>query len=261
MRNFFKKSKSLILNIIYPLLALAIVLTVWAVAAEVADKPLLLPSIEVVFGKLGNLLAQSIFWQSVGTTLLRSLETFLLAFVFAVVLATLGTFWSPLHRVLSPIITVLRAAPTMAVILLSTLWLEYDESPILIGFLIAFPLLYSAVYSALQSVDKRLLEMAEVYKVSSFNKVRSIYLPSVLPAVLDSLKSTISLTLKVVIAAEVIAQTKSSIGIEMMKSNLVFDIDVLIAWTITAIVLSFLLELLMNGLKKLAGVKYGYHTK
>ncbi|HKL94240.1 MAG TPA: ABC transporter permease subunit [Clostridia bacterium] len=261
MNNFLKKNKSVLLNIFYPLLALGVVLAIWSVAAEVTNKPLLLPSVRVVAEKFGKLLAQVSFWGSIGTTLLRTLETFLLALVIAFVFAILGTFWSQLNRVLSPIITILRAAPTMAVILLSTLWLEYDKSPILIGFLISFPLLYASIYSAFSGVDKKLLEMAKVYKISPLDKAVSIYLPSVLPSVLDSVKSIISLTLKVVIAAEVIAQTKNSIGIEMMKSNLVFDIDVLIAWTIIAVVLSFMLEFFVLGLKKIVGVKYGYNTK
>ncbi|MDD4840082.1 MAG: ABC transporter permease subunit [Clostridia bacterium] len=261
MTEFFKKNKRVLLNIFYPLLALGIVLTIWTVAAEVKNKPLLLPSVQVVFGRLGEICTGSIFWRSIGSTLLRTVETFLLAFCFAFVFALIGTFWTPLHRVLSPIITALRAAPTMAIILLSTLWLDYNESPLLIGFLIAFPLLYSAIYSAFTGVDKRLLEMAKVYNVSKANQALSIYLPSVLPYILDSTKSVISLTVKVVIAAEVIAQTKLSIGIEMMRSNLVFDIPTLIAWTVVAIILSFLLEILVNGIKKLVGAKYGYQAK
>jgi NitT/TauT family transport system permease protein len=257
MRQFFEKHKKSILNVLYPLIALGLVFAAWAIASQIEKKPILMPQLDEIFGKLFALLATSEFWRAVLATLLRTLRTFLLSFALALLLSLIGTFLNPVHRVLSPVVTVLRAAPTMAIILLSTIWLDYDKSPVLIGFLISFPLLYAAMYSALSGVDKRLIEMARVFDVKKSDQIAKIYLPAVLPAVLDSARSVISLTVKVVIAAEVIAQTRASIGLQMMMSNLVFDISTLIAWTITAIALSFFLEFIVLGIKKLSALKYG----
>ena len=159
--------------------------------------------------------------------------------------------FKPLHRVLSPIVTVLQAAPTMAVILVVAVWLERGEVPLLIGFLICFPLLYNAMHTAIAGVDAELLQMAEVYRIRPSDRLTGIYLPSVLPAVFDGGRSAVSLCVKVVIAAEVLAQTAGSIGIEMQRASVVYEMARLMAWTVIAIVMSFAFEGVVVALKKL----------
>ena len=166
-------------------------------------------------------------------------------------LAAAGTFFGALHRFLSPIVTVLQAAPTMAVILLAVVWLDNSEVPLLIGFLICFPLLYNACRSAITGVDRELTEMAAIYRMRPLDKLTGIYIPCVLPAVLDGARSAVSLCVKVVIAAEVLAQTTGSIGVEMQRESAAFEVARLLAWTVIAIAMSFAFEGIVAGLKKL----------
>lgn len=247
-----KKYKNLIANVLYPLLAAGIVCGVWAIVAAAVDKPIIMPSLGAIAQKFVALFSSKGFWGAVGGTLLRALLSFVYSFVFAAALALLAIFVKPVFRLLSPLVTVLRAAPTMAIILLAMLWLDYDDAPVLIGFLVTFPLLYSAFYTAVSGVDKDLLEMARAFGIGGKDKIFKVYLPHIVPAAFDSLKSNVSLNLKVVIAAEVLSQTKKSIGVEMQRANIVFDVDVLLAWTVVAILLSFVAEGIFVLLKKLA---------
>jgi ABC-type nitrate/sulfonate/bicarbonate transport system permease component len=59
----------------------------------------------------------------------------------------------------------------------------------------------------------------------------------------------------VVIAAEVLTYAKGSIGLEMQKANQAFEVAILLAWTILAIVLSFGFEGIVIGIKKLWGLR------
>ena len=112
----------------------------------------------------------------------------------------------------------------MAVILLAVVWLDNSEVPLLVGFLICFPLLYNTCHTALESVDGELLEMADVYHMRPVDKLTGIYLPAVFPVVTEGAKSAVSLTVKVVIAAEVLAQTRVSIGLLMQQDSVMFEI-------------------------------------
>jgi ABC-type nitrate/sulfonate/bicarbonate transport system, permease component len=194
------------------------------------------------------------FWRAVFGSLLRTLLCFLIAFVSALIMAALGGLFPPLHKLLAPVVSFLRSVPTMAVILLIMLWMNYQNAPLFIGFLIAFPLLYSAFYTAITGVDRDLLEMAKLYKVSAKNRILRVYIPEIAPSVFDVSGSTVSLTLKVVIAAEVLCYTKNSIGINMIRANQAADIAYLLAWTLLTVFLSFLLELVFSALKRAAGV-------
>ncbi len=249
--------KNAIKNLIYPLISLLLFLSVWAIISKIENKPLAMPQVDVVFNEFFHLLGLKTTWVAISGTLLNTILSFGLSMIVAFVLSVITTFFSPLHKILSPIITILRSAPTMAVILLSTLWLDNDATPVFIGFLIAFPLLYSSFRLALCSVDEKTLEMAKVFNVQKIDVLRLIYLPSVASNFISSMQSVISLTVKVVIASEVIAYASKTIGFEMIKAKIDIETATLLAYTLLAILLSFILEGIFAIINKLVRRKYG----
>lgn len=246
-----KKTLGIILNIVYPLIALGVIIALWAIIAKSMDRPIIFPKVSTICKSLGTVISGDAFWTSVGWTLLRTIECFAISFVLAFILAAIGAVCNPIHRIMAPIISIFRAVPTMAIILISMLWLNGGKAAILIGFLISFPLLYQAFYTAIVGIDKDLVEMTNFYKVSFMNKIKYLFVPQITPAVFDVSASTISLTLKVVIAAEVMSYAENSIGLQMKAMNQEIDIAGLFAWTIIAIVLSFVLEWIVKGFKKI----------
>ncbi len=239
-------------NIGYPLLALSIMLAVWAIAALCVDDKFVLPAPASVLERFFRLGGERMFWRSVGSTLLRTFLCFAISFVCALGMAALGSLCKPLHKLLSPVVSFLRAAPTVAVILVLYAFMQREELAVLVGFLIAFPLMYSAFYSAINGVDGDLLDMAKLYKVRAVDKVFCIYLPMIAPALFDTSRSTLSLTLKVVIAAEILTNIAYSIGGRIQYAYSTFaDLPFLLAWTLIAIVFSFVLEGAVSLLKKL----------
>ncbi len=246
-----KTAKRIAMNIFYPLLAFAIMLAVWAIVAKIKDNSFVLPMPSVVLQKFFALGSRDTFWQSVGYTLLRTLLCFALSFALALVLASLAGLFNPLHRVLAPIVTFLRAAPTVAVILILYAFMEDNSMAIAVGFLIAFPIMYSSFHSAIVGVDKDLLKMAKLYNVRPIDKIRFIYIPSIANCLFDTSKSTLSLTLKVVIASEILVSITLSIGERIQEAYATFNVSYLLAWTLIAIVFSFVLEAVVAILKKI----------
>ncbi|MGN0795604.1 MAG: ABC transporter permease [Christensenellales bacterium] len=242
--RFIKKPivKNIFTAVFYPLCSISLIFIIWAIAASAIGKPLLLPAPGEVLKVYFSMLGEKEIWIYGGWTLLRTLECFIISAVIAFILSILAAFAKPVHKIFSPIITILRAAPTLAVILLILIWVDYAYAPVIIGFLIAFPILYSAFYSAITGVDENLLKMGKSFKLSKKDVIRFIYIPSISKPCLDSMKSTVSLTAKVVIATEIMALTKKSIGLLMRTANLSFDTANLLALTIFAVVLSFILE-------------------
>lgn len=244
------KTKNAIANILYPIASFGLVLSIWAIASAVKNNGALLPMPDEVIVKTFKLFGDGEFWLSLGWTLARTFLCFAISFALAFVLAVAGGFFKPIHRIVSPIVAILRAVPTMAVILIIMIWVDYQRAPVYIGFLIAFPILYSAFYSAITGVDKDLVEMTNVYKVGAFDKIAYLYAPQIASGVFDVSQSTISLTLKVIIASEVLCYTRDSIGFGMKAANLSFEIANLLAWTVAAVLLSFALELMVGAAKK-----------
>lgn len=237
-----KGFKSAVLTVLYPLLSLAIVLLVWLIAAKSLDKPLVLPEPKEAFSELFVILGEKQTYEYGALTVGRTFLSFIISTVTAFIFSIIGVLFKPFHKVLSPIVTVLRAAPTLPVIFLTVIWFDYSEVPVVIGFLIAFPLLYSSFYTALTGVDKNLVDMAKSFNVSKKNVIQYVYLPSIRRPCLESMKSVISLTLKVVVAAEITALTKKSLGLLFRIENLTYNISALLALTVFTVIISFILE-------------------
>lgn len=237
-----KGFKSAVLTVLYPLISLAIVLLVWLIAAKSLDKSLVLPEPKEAFSELFVILGEKQTYEYGALTVGRTFLSFIISTVTAFIFSIIGVLFKPFHKVLSPIVTVLRAAPTLPVIFLTVIWFDYSEVPVVIGFLIAFPLLYSSFYTALTGVDKNLVDMAKSFNVSKKNVIQYIYLPSIRRPCLESMKSVISLTLKVVVAAEITALTKKSLGLLFRIENLTYNISALLALTVFTVIISFILE-------------------
>ncbi|MCI5791221.1 MAG: ABC transporter permease subunit [Clostridiales bacterium] len=237
-------------GVIYPFAAICLLIAVWEIFAAAVNIELIIPDVKTTFSHLFALLGQKTFYKAVGNTLLRSLISFALAAIFAMALSLLSLL-DAIKKLLSPVIKVMRSIPTMSIILLTVIWLKPSTSPILITFLIIFPIMYSGFFSAITGVDKELIEMSRTYKVPIKNRIFQLYLPQIMPSALDNMQSSISFTVKVIISAEVIAQTRNSMGIMMQLARGYLETAELLAWTLAAIALSYLLELVVYGIKKL----------
>ena len=237
-------------GVIYPLAAICLLIAVWEIFAAAVNIELIIPDVKTTFSHLFALLGQKTFYKAVGNTLLRSLISCALAAIFAMALSLLSLL-DAIKKLLSPVIKVMRSIPTMSIILLTVIWLKPSTSPILITFLIIFPIMYSGFFSAITGVDKELIEMSRTYKVPIKNRIFQLYLPQIMPSALDNMQSSISFTVKVIISAEVIAQTRNSMGIMMQLARGYLETAELLAWTLAAIALSYLLELVVYGVKKL----------
>lgn len=238
-------------NVVYPVAGIGVVLLIWYLAALFIGVEMVLPSPGRAFEEFFTLLTEEEFWVSIGNTLLRTLVAFALAFAVAALTSSLSVFVSPVGRALSPIITILRSVPTMSIILIVIIAFKPTESPVLVTFLISFPLLHAAFFHALSEVDPYCVNMSKVFKVPVAKRIFGLYIPAILPDVFSATGSNISLALKVMIASEVLAQTFESVGVAMQIERIYLNTAGLMGWTIAAIILSFVLEFIVKILSKL----------
>jgi sulfonate transport system permease protein len=128
-------------------------------------------------------------------------------FGFGVVAGTLlGAFagYSALmHRLLDPTLQALRAIPSIAWIPLFILWLGIFETSkvALIAVGVFFPV-YLGVMGAIVAVDRKIVEVGRIFRLSGPALVRRILLPAVLPAYVVSLRAGLGLGWMFVVAAE-----------------------------------------------------------
>ena len=243
--------KKILKNILVPIAGAGMVLLFWYVVSKVKNDPLILPYPKEVFRRFFLLWQEKTFYKSMLSTLGRTFLCFAISLGSAIIFAVIAELWKPFDSLTAPIVSLFRSAPTVAVILILYAFMPAKKMSVIVGFLIGFPVLYSALHTAVSATDKSLLAMAKAYRVSPFRRITSIYLPLALPALFDASRSTLSLTLKVVIAAEILTLVPASLGGKIQTAYASFEIEYLLAWTLLTVVLAFVLEGIVAGLKKL----------
>jgi sulfonate transport system permease protein len=142
-------------------------------------------------------------WVHVWTTLWRVAVGFGLGAVGGVVLGALSGISETSRRLLDPTFQALRAIPSIAWVPLFILWLGIFEASkvALIAVGVFFPV-YLGVAGAIMSVDRKLVEVGRVFRLSRIAQVRRILLPAILPETVIALRSGLGLGFMFVVAAE-----------------------------------------------------------
>lgn len=228
--------------------AVGLWLLIWQLLSMAIGQEILLASPVTVFQTLGVLIFEADFWYSVFLSLLRILTGFLSAVVSSVILAAAASRFAFIRDFLEPFITIMKSVPVASFVILLLIWVSSRHLSIIISFFMVFPILYENVRQGIQQCDKRLLEMAQVFQIDSFTKVRYLYLSQVLPYFQSACSLSLGLCWKSGIAAEVIGLPEFSIGERLYQAKIYLDTSQLFAWTIVIIGISFLFERLFMAL-------------
>ena len=171
-----KTTTSSKLRIIIPVV---VYLIIWEALALYIDSRVLLVSPVKVVVRLFELMKSTPFWQSICFSLLR----IFLGLVLAIGLSLISGISSAKSRIvkdmLEPLIMTMKATPVASIVILVLIWVSSRNLSLVISFMMVFPVMHTSLYEGIINVDPRLLEMADVYGVSTMKRIRYIYLPQI----------------------------------------------------------------------------------
>ena len=237
--------------ILLSLLCIAVMWACWLIVYRVVDNDYVVASFTDTMKEVGALLVSSVFWKKFSHTMIRTLIGWSASFVCGIAFASLAALSRGFRSFFAPFVSVLRIVPTMAITVMLMVWSSPRVAPAIVCFLMQFPIIYSQILGAYESVDPQLLEMAKVYGVSKGKILAKIILPGVLPSVLSQVGANISLSLKVTVSAEVLSGTFTSLGYMMQESAMYLRIAEMFALTLIAILAGGLIEFGFGFLTKI----------
>lgn len=241
-----KKDK--ILNLILPVITVGCILILWWVSSTIIDNEFLLPNIKQTFASLLKLFASGEFYLAFLLTLVRSLIAFAVSFLFATVLALIGNTNDIAKRVIKILISITRALPTIAVVLLLLFWTNSQVAPVIVTMLVVLPTIYTNVDNALNEIDKEQLQMCKLFDVDNKTILKKVKIPQIAPSMVNAIGSGLSLNLKLMVAAEVLSQTANSLGYMLNTSKVYFEISTMIAIVISTVIIGIIIESLFSKL-------------
>lgn len=247
------KKLSNALNLILPIITLLAVVLIWAVASAVVDSEYILPSVGQTLKSLLLLLKSAEFYKSFALTLLRSLVAFIISFSLGFALAFLRSRVKITAKIIDPLVSVMRALPTIAVVLLLLFWTNSKVAPIIVTMLVVLPTSYTNLYAGFESVNKNSVEAGLVDGANGKQVFAFIEFPQIAPVFYKGIGSGISLNFKLMVAAEVLAQTANSLGYMLNTSKVYFEIAQMMALVIVAVAVGVLIEIIFNKISENSG--------
>lgn len=248
MRKFDKA-----LNLILPLITVGAILIVWAVMAKIVGSSYILPSVSETLVEFIALFSNASFYIAFSLTLLRSLIAFILSFIFAGVLAFLAFKSKKAERVVITITSIIRALPTIAIVLLLLFWTNSQVAPVIVTMLVVMPTTYTQLLNALKSIDKTVVEAGMVDGANRRKLFLNVEFPQILPSVFMTIGSGISLNFKLMVAAEVLSATVKSLGNMLNLANYSAEIAKMMALVLTAILFGIICELIFKKISDKVG--------
>lgn len=234
-KKFIKKYGFCILSISFWLL-------LWEIISRVINQEILLASPLGVLSTLFQYMKSLDFWQTISFSFVRIVSGFFLAFLVGSILAILSYNSRLVKELFSPLFHVIKSIPVASFIILALVWIKSRNLSILISFFMVVPIVYINIEQGLRSTDEKLLQMAKVFQIGKVKKIKSIYIPSVMPYFISAISVGMGFCWKSGIAAEVIGIPVGSIGEKLYEAKLYLMTKDLFAWTIVIVIISVLFE-------------------
>jgi putative hydroxymethylpyrimidine transport system permease protein len=239
------------MNILRPLILTAGFLFLWQLLVTLTGAPpyilpgplpvshALVDKFPVLLSHLGTTLAEILLGLALGTVLGTS--------------AALVMILSPLlKRWMLPVLVVSQAIPVFALAPILVLWLGYGmASKVAMAVLIIFFPVASSFYSGMQRTEPDLLELARIMGAKPLAVLRTIIIPSALPAFASGLRVATAVAPIGAIVGEWVGSS-AGLGFYMLHANARMQIDVMFAaltvLAVTSLTLYFIVDRLLDRL-------------
>jgi sulfonate transport system permease protein len=209
-----------------------------------------LPAPSIIVSTILDMLKEGELVRHIAYTLARVLAGFLIGAVAATVLGGITGSSPTARRVLDPTIQALRNIPSMAWVPLFLLWLGIHESSkiALISVGVFFPV-YLNLLGGILTVDSKLVEVGQIFRLGRFQLVRRVILPAALPSYVVGLRSGLGLGWMFVVAAEIMGASRG-LGFLMIDGQMTGRASVIIASIVLFALFGKLTDMALEGTGK-----------
>lgn len=146
------------------------------------------------------------------------------------------------YEVFRPLIMLIQAVPVISWLSLVVFtWGIGWRGPVFMAAVALLPVSILTTVSGVRNLDKNLLEMARVYRVSNIKVIKSIYLGGLAPFIIAILDVCIGQAWKVILVTEYLCGGKG-LGVEILMARMNIDFPRVWAVTISAVSLGIIME-------------------
>lgn len=188
-----------------PVVAFIIFLSLWQAIPTILDiKPFILPKpTDVVAAAIKD---WDLLWPAMQITMVEAVIGFILSAVIGIGVSILLASSRIIEISLYPYAVILQTIPVIAIAPIVVIWFGSGfNSIIIISFLIGFFPIVSNTLMGLNSVDKNMVDLFQLYNASKWQTMWKLRIPAAMPYIMSGLKVSCTLSIIGAITGEYIA--------------------------------------------------------
>ncbi len=236
------------------LASLSFVIFLWFILSQLIGNELIFPGISSVYHSMLEIILSGSLIREVSVTAVRCFISLVITMILGISFGVLYGISENVKIMFSPVVVFLQSAPSISWLLFALIWIDQKYIPVLVIVLSTLPIVIINSAEGIVNTDKKILEMAKLFRINKWLIVKKIYIPSIAGYLIASFKILLSNTIKVGVMAEVLSHTGAGVGERMNISRINLQMADLTAWTIIIILAAYLLNNLLEFLiKKFSG--------
>jgi NitT/TauT family transport system permease protein len=229
------------LNFAPRLVSLGLLVAAWYVGAKLAGPRMLPGPISVATAIWTEATTGELAFQ-LGVTLARVAVSFAIAMLLGTVLGVVMGRYRLADRFADPWLVVLLNLPALVIIVLAYVWAGLTEAAGIAAVVLnKLPNATVMVREGARSFDRQLDEMAEVFRMSPWTRLRHVLLPQLAPYLAAAARSGLSLVWKIVLIVELLGRP-NGVGFEIGTAFQLFDVRRILAYAIVFVLVMLAIE-------------------
>jgi NitT/TauT family transport system permease protein len=224
--------------------SLALLLAIWIAASHLVGTRVF-PAPEAIALAIIHEARSGALGFNLGITLLRVLVSFTIAMVLGTVIGLGMGRGSLINRFLDSWLVILLNLPALVIIVLAYIWVGLTETAAIIAVALnKLPVAIVMVREGARAIDPALDEMATVFRMGGWVRLRHIVLPQLAPYLAAAARSGLSLVWKIVLIVELLGRP-NGVGFEIGVAFQLFDVSRILAYALTFVAVMLAIENLL----------------
>lgn len=207
--------------------------------------PALLPRLGTVVASLTELCTSGELHKHLAVSLHRSVSGLAIGTALGFVTGVAAGFSRPAYYMFKPAMGALFASPAVVVVMLAMVWFGVGSGmAVFVTALFTVPIMYVSVVEGMAMVDRDLLEMAAVYRLSKWHLWWQVYLPALSTAVLTGFSFAAGSAFRKTVMAELLGSS-NGVGFAMAMTRFNLDVARFFAWVAVCLLVALAIELVL----------------
>jgi NitT/TauT family transport system permease protein len=223
------------------LVSLGLLLAAWFAGSQLAGQRML-PDPQAVGAMMIEEARSGALWFNLGATLARVSLAFALAMVIGSVVGLVMGRYRIADRLGDPWLVVLLNLPALVIIVLAYVWAGLTETAAILAVALnKLPIATVTVREGARSLDRGLDDMAQVFGMNTWTRLRHVVLPQLAPYLAAAARSGLSLVWKIVLIVELLGRP-NGVGFEIGIAFQLFDVTKILTYALAFIAVMLVIE-------------------